>query len=307
VKFSILTPTYNRAHLLHHAYEGLCKQTLRDFEWIVLDDGSTDATEQAVAEFTRTAPFPIHYFRQENRGKHIAMNRGIAMAKGYFVGVLDSDDWYRPEALESCWRMWEQISLSERPRFVGITALTADPSGKIIGTEFPQPILDCDALDLRYKFGVLGDKKGFQRADVLREFPFPEDLGRFVPEGIVWNRIALKYQTRHVNEVWCTMDYQANGLSARASGHVVSSARAYICFNQEFLALPRKLPLGLRLRSSASLIRFSIHTKDLTALRLSNPLIVITILPGIALYLRDRYRVQKALRSASRMSLQTAH
>ncbi len=298
MKFSILTPTYNRAHLLHHAFEGLCKQTLRDFEWIVMDDGSTDSTESVVAEFAKTSSFPIRYLHQKNSGKHVAMNRGIAIAEGYFIGVLDSDDWYRPEALENCWSLWQQIPLLERKRFVGITALTADPSGKLIGTAFPDDILDCDALDLRYKFRVLGDKKGFQRADVLRKFPFPENLGNFVPEGIVWNRIALKYLTRHVNEVWCTMNYQASGLSQRAASQMIDSARAYICFDQECLDLKRKLPLSVRLRRSASLFRFAMHAKAPGALKVPNLLLPITILPGLALYLRDRYRIQRSLRAA---------
>ena len=307
MKFSILTPTYNRGHLLGHVYRGLCSQTLRDFEWIVVDDGSIDATEQVVAGFARKAPFPIRYLRQESCGKHIAVNRGVATAKGYFIGVLDSDDWYRPKALSRCWQMWEQIPAGERNGFVGLTALTADPAGNIIGTEFPQHILDCDALDLRYKYRVLGDKKGFQRADVLRDFPFPEDLGRFVPEGIVWNRIALKYRTRHVNEVWCTMNYQSNGLSAGSAEKMLIAARAHIRFDQEFLALPRRLPLGVVVRRAASLIRFAMHTKDAAAVKGSKPLLLMGLLPGVALYLRDLFRINAMKVSRCRPSTVTSN
>lgn len=303
MKFSIVTPTYNRGHLLGRVYRGLCRQTLRNFEWIVVDDGSADATKQIITDLVRTSPFPIHYLHQENRGKCVAMNRGIAVAKGYFVGVLDSDDWYQPEALEHCWEMWQQIPLHERDGFVGLTALTADSAGKIVGTEFPHDTFDCDALELRYKHRVLGDKKGFLRTDVLREFPFPEDRGRFVPEGIVWNRIALKYRTRHVNEVWCMVNYQSNGLSASSAETLLIAARAHILFDQEFLALPRRLPLGVLVRRAASLIRFAMHTKDSTTVKGSKPLLFIALLPGVALYLRDRYRIRVMKRAAAPSTL----
>lgn len=304
MKFSIITPTYNREHLLEHAYEGLCKQTCRDFEWIVVDDGSTDGTEKLIAQISTEAPFPIRYLRQENSGKHVALNRGITVAKGFFIGILDSDDWYQPEALNRCWQLWGQVPKAERDGFAGLTALTADSSGKLVGTRFPKDVLDCNALDLRYKYGVLGDKKGFQRADVLRQFPFPENLGRFVPEGIIWNRIALKFRTRHINEVWCTVNYQLNGLSARGMEHLLGAARASICFDQEFLAFPRRVPLKAAVRRAASLIRFALHTKDATVLKGSKPLLLAGFLPGIALYLRDRYRLRAAKQPTSSVKIQ---
>ena len=115
-------------------------------------------------------------------------------------------------------------------------------------------------------------------------------------EAIVWNRIALKYLTRHVNEVWCTVNYQADGLSAGGNGLPLSAARGSIRFDQEFLALPRRLPLSLRVRRTASLIRFAMHTKAPNVVKAPKPLVFLGFLPGVVLYLRDRYR-NRAIKS----------
>ncbi len=67
--FAICTSTYNRAHFLERVYQSLCNQTLRDFEWLVVDDGSTDGTAELVQPWLQESEFPIRYLRKENGGK----------------------------------------------------------------------------------------------------------------------------------------------------------------------------------------------------------------------------------------------
>ena len=288
MRFSIVTPTYNRAHLLPRVYKSLCSQTLRDFEWIIVDDGSTDETAVLIARLAQKANFPITVLSQANSGKVVALNRGVAQAKGLFVGILDSDDWYVPDALDRCWHQWQLISEEERPRIVGLTALHNLPDGSIIGSKFPQNVFDSDSIDIRAQCGVTGDKLGFQLRSVLLEFPFPENLGRFVPEGIVWNRIASRYSTRFVNEVWAIKEYQYGGLSNRAYSNLVSSPGPYIMCNRELLSLPRSFPFMFTLRHSAHLVRFALHASETNAFAGVPKLrIALGLLPGIALYVRD--------------------
>ena len=83
--------TLNRAHVLHRVYDSLRAQTFRDFEWLVVDDGSTDGTGALVAAWRAEADFPIRYRYQENRGKHVACNRAVAEARGRFFLTLDSE------------------------------------------------------------------------------------------------------------------------------------------------------------------------------------------------------------------------
>ena len=199
--FTVFTATFNRAHTLHRVYTALSQQTYHDFEWLVVDDGSTDNTSQLIESWTAEASFPIRYFQQENMGKHIAFNLGVEYAEGELLLVLDSDDGCVPQALERLKHHWDQIDDQKRAGFSAVTALCADQDGNLIGDLFPQDVMDSDPLELRYRYKVRGEKWGFQRTDILRRYPFPEDLRQtYVPEDIVWNKIARKYKTRFVNE-----------------------------------------------------------------------------------------------------------
>src|SRR6478672_7236545 len=92
--FSVVTATYNRAHTLGRTYESLQAQTFRDFEWIIVDDGSTDGTGSLVSGWAQESSFPIRYVSQENGGKHTALNHAVSVARGTFLASVDSDDWY---------------------------------------------------------------------------------------------------------------------------------------------------------------------------------------------------------------------
>lgn len=200
--FTVFTPTYNRAHTLHRVYESLCAQTYQSFEWLIVNDGSTDHTEQLVQQWQQSAPFPIRYHRQENSGKHIAYNYAAKVALGEFVVNLDSDDACVPEALERFQDYWNQIPPAQRSKYSGIDCLCQDTEGKIIGDRFPQSPMDSHVAEIRYRLRISGEKWGMQRTDVLREFPFPDVQGRRLemPESIVWTRLTRQYPARYVND-----------------------------------------------------------------------------------------------------------
>jgi glycosyltransferase involved in cell wall biosynthesis len=203
VLFTVFTPTYNRAHTLHRVYDSLCTQTLRDFEWIVIDDGSTDGTAELVGKWVKSANFPIRYFRQEHSGKHIAHNLAVGQARGQFVAPVDSDDALPPESLERISALWNSIPVSSRAGYSGIGGLCSDQRGKIIGDRFPESPLDTSLRELIYVLRVRGEKWGVTRTDVLREYPFPELSGtQFVPEGLLGLQMSKNYKRRYVNEVF---------------------------------------------------------------------------------------------------------
>ncbi|MFN9095693.1 MAG: glycosyltransferase family A protein [Alphaproteobacteria bacterium] len=200
--FTVFTPSYNRAHTIHRVYESLQQQTFRDFEWLVVDDGSTDNTKSIVEAWKKEAPFPIRYVWQENGHKKKALNHGIRLASGELFLTADSDDAFLPTALERFAHHWLAIPENERIHFAGVCGLCQDPQGNIVGDPFPGDWgMDSDSLEMRHKFGVRGEKWGFNRTDILRAQPFPEHLPGYVPEGVVWTAIAARYKTRFINEV----------------------------------------------------------------------------------------------------------
>lgn len=200
--FTVFTPTANRETTLPRVFESLRAQTFRDFEWLIVDDGSTDATKDLVRGFVDEADFPIRYLRQERGNKHVATNHGVREARGRFFLTLDSDDSCVPVALERFAAAWASIPDDQRVRFAGVTALCSDEHGRLIGNRFPRDPTDSNALELRFRHRVGGEKWGFQRTDIMRRFPFPGEQGSpRPPEGIVWEAIGRQYQTRYINEV----------------------------------------------------------------------------------------------------------
>lgn len=212
-KITVLTPAYNRASLLPRLYESLLKQTYANFEWLIVDDGSTDDTRAVVEGFLEKCLFPIHYYYKENGGKHTAVNIGVKEAKGGLVFIADSDDMLTPEALQTVAEEYEQVA--EDNNFCGVCGLDCDLNGTIIGSGLGREHIDANSLQLRMRYGVTGDLKEVFKTSVLREFPFPEIPGeRFCPEALVWNRIARKYKLRCFNRPIYQVEYQASGLTS---------------------------------------------------------------------------------------------
>jgi len=293
--YTVFTPTYNRARLLPVLYRSLCAQTFRDFEWVIVDDGSDDDTAAVVKGFEATANFPITYVVQEHGGKHKAINLGVRLARGKFFGIADSDDYYTADALELCTKRYAEIPNHKKDQFAGMTGLCATPAGELVGSKFPNDVFDSDPVDL-VACRVDGDKAGFLRTDIMGQFPFPEDLGSgFVPESLVWNRIALQYSTRFFNEVVMISDYQPDGLSARSVQLRMRTPLAARQYYLEFVAIKRLIPIDITLRYYSNYVRYSLHGdvsfKKQFASVPSKSLYVASLPLGWALYLLDRYQV----------------
>lgn len=202
--FTVFTPTYNRAHTLHRVYDSLRAQTFRDFEWLLVDNASTDGTDELVRSWIAAGEVPIRYLRNEvNIGRQASWKRAVGEAQGELFLEVRSADSFVPQALERFKHHWDSIPAAQRHRYSAVTALAEDEHGKLHGSRFPRDILDSDSLAIRYKWRVTGQKWGFQRTDVMREQAIPEIPGYVgsIPEQIVWRRIARTYKTRFVNEV----------------------------------------------------------------------------------------------------------
>lgn len=217
---SILTPTYNRGNLLLPLYDSLKNLTFNDFEWLIIDDGSEDDTEQYalswIAHNIENAKFPIRYFKKSNGGKHTAINRGVREASGELILILDSDDTLPSDSLTTIAQYYELCKGYKD--CAGVCGLMAHHDGQLIGTGFPKEPMYESALQFRYaeKGNVTGDLLEVYKTSVMREFPFPEiENERFCPESLVWNRIANKYKLFCFNKVIYYRDYLEGGLTSK--------------------------------------------------------------------------------------------
>ena len=251
---TILTPTFNRAHLLPRLFESLTHQTDFNFEWLVIDDGSTDGTSDLFAGNTfLSAPFPIRYYWQENGGKHRALNTGVKQAKGDFIFIGDSDDWLLPQSVAIVGQ--HASAIADDNIFAGVAGLDVFDDERIVGTGLPQDIIDCNAMDIRYRYHVDGDLKEVFKTTVLQEFPFPEIEGeKFCPEVLVWNRIARKYKLRYFNEAIYIAEYQPEGLTARIVEIRMKSPIASTTCYAEMESL--KLPFKEKVKAATNYWRF---------------------------------------------------
>ncbi|MCS4174785.1 glycosyltransferase involved in cell wall biosynthesis [Salinibacter ruber] len=271
---------------------------------MIVDDGSTDETKDLVDQWEEEAQFPIHYVYQSNQGKHVAFNNAVERARGRFFAVLDSDDYYKPDALENMKKCWGAIPSQDRENYAGVVGLFAYPDEKIVGDRFPESPLDCSALEMYLRHDVRGDNIGFNRTGVMQNHPFPErDVNTpservIVTESLVWFRIARSYDLRFTNTVFAYKDYQNDGLSANTGPYRANAAWSSRTYYQELLDEGRKMmSTRVLLKTYANYIRFTLHESDRNLLdswraRSHSGWFLPALLVGIGLYVRDRMRME---------------
>lgn len=237
---TIFTPAYNRAHLLPRLYESLCRQTLKDFEWLIVDDGSTDNTEYVCKAF-KGEDFDVHYYRKDNGGKQRAINYAVARAQGEWFIILDSDDFLTDNAVELV--LPHLADIQNQAEFAGVMGVERSTAGHLSGGKRHYDVLDTDMLSFRTKHGYSAESTEVMRTSVMREFPFPEfENETFVQEAIVWNRIARKYKCRYINKVLQIQEYLDGGLTRTADELLKKNPCGTLLYYKEAFTYGNTLP-----------------------------------------------------------------
>lgn len=211
VTLTVFTPTYNRAYTLHRCYESLCRQTSKDFMWLIIDDGSTDNTKELVNEWIqKDNGFEIKYVYKENGGMHTGHNKAYELIDTELNVCIDSDDFMPDNAVEIITEFWKKYGSD---KYSGIASLDNDEEGNIIGTKFPyqKSIKLCDFYDQ----GGKGDKNLIYRTEVMKKYPpYPEFEGeKFVPLDYKYLLADQEYDLLILNEPTCTVEYMEDGSS----------------------------------------------------------------------------------------------
>lgn len=231
MKITVFTPTYNRMHLIERLYCSLCCQSFQDFEWLVVDDGSTDGTDVLFERLKQEADFPVCYHKKANGGKHTAINLGLELAQGELFFTVDSDDYLTSDALEKVAR-WES-EIPKDQRFCGFAGRLADVSGHLSGNICDSPYFDGTTLD---RYGVAkGERAMIFYTEIHKKYPYPVfPQERFLTEAVTWNRMARDgYRFRFYNDVIWIYEYQPDGLTGTGMSLYQCNPRGYALWVRE--------------------------------------------------------------------------
>ena len=212
-KITVFTPAYNRAHTLDALYHSLQRQDFRSFEWLIVDDGSSDGTGELVRKWqSEENAFPIRYAYQENRGKCSAINHGLELAEGELFFTVDSDDYLLDDALKRA-AQWES-ALPKDGKYCAVSGNLGTAPGQTPNPPLPEPCYDGNALD---RYGVVkGERALLFYTKVHRDYLYPVCEGeRFMTEAVAWNRMAADgWKIRFFNEILTIYEYQPDGLTS---------------------------------------------------------------------------------------------
>lgn len=240
---TILTATYNRANLLPDLYASLCRQTYQDFDWIIIDDGSSDGTQSTVKKWlAEEHTFTISYHYIPNGGKNRAINYGVKLVQTPFTMIVDSDDFLTDDAIS-----FYQQNLSEiidKNHIAGIAGLRGTdinaPLNKV--TYPPNTCILANNLE-RSKYNLQKDACEVYRTSILQNHPFVVWKNeKFSPEEIVWNQIALEgFSLRWYNKVTCIVRYQENGLTKDSFNLIRRNPMGYAMMYKQRITLSKNL------------------------------------------------------------------
>lgn len=208
---TVFTPTYNRSYILSKAYEALCRQTNKDFIWLIVDDGSTDGTEQLVQRWIQEEKISIQYYFQLNGGKMRAHNQGVRLCSTELFMCVDSDDYLVDDGVESILNLWNQ--LEKKKHLAGIVAYKGkDASHTMFGEKFP--CTGESTMQGLYQNGFSGETTLIYRTDILLQYPFPVfDDEKFIPEAVAFDQIDQHYSLHIFPRVLSVCEYRDDGLS----------------------------------------------------------------------------------------------
>ena len=198
MKFSVIIPLYNKAPYVKKALETVCAQTYRDYEIIVINDGSTDNSAVVADEYLKaTDGIDYQIISQQNAGVSAARNNGVAQASGDYIAFLDADDWWEPTYLEKMAKLIEdypEAGLYASNYYYhkdGVNIIKVDiPTGyfnypKEYFKNFAMPVWTGATIIPRNVFEEMGG------------FPLGIKLGE---DFLLWAKIALHYKVAFWNE-----------------------------------------------------------------------------------------------------------
>lgn len=248
-KLTVLTPTYNRADRLPDLLESLAKQTNKNFQWLVIDDGSQDKTQEWFSKVLKKDwGFPIDYYVKENGGKHTALNFSHQYIKGDYVVVVDSDDVLTENAAEVIIHTWSKYAHRVDVKMIVFQKAYKGAEDVPMDSMFVDGEIESTLVEMTNR-GMRGDHCETVKAHDFIRFEFPVFAGeKFIGEAWLWQKIAEDGYTIFVNRVLYLCEYLENGLSK--SGRRMRINNAHGGMEHAKIFLNKKYKFKIRVKNA---------------------------------------------------------
>ena len=291
-RLTIFTPTYNRAYILPRLYESLCVQTCKDFEWLIVDDGSTDDTRELVGIWIKENRITVRYFYQENSGKMMAHNKAIEESDGELFMCVDSDDYICTEdVIKDTLAFWDAQNKETGESADELCGLIAF---KQIGDKmmsFPKGRLKAHLSELLAE-GYNGESSLVYKRHILAQFPFPYFPGeKFVTDVYVYDQIDRKYRLLLFPYYMQCCQYQAGGYSRNYMKLLFDNPQGFRAYHNQCVGFKKE---GYY-RNVICYVALSLRINDGTMLsKAANKLLTLLLYPlGVIKFFFDNYRLSQ--------------
>ena len=204
-RFTVFTPVYNAQNTIDRVHKSLLKQTFTDFEWLIINDGSSDQSDSVIQSIIETSPLTINYINNKtNKHKIACFMDAIQLAKGEFLLTFDADDECVPNALEVFDDEYNTIPEHLKSSTCAVTGLCIDQNNHLVGDSYPTDPYYSNTFKTYAIDNIQGEKWGFTKTNVLRGIKYTEAFisHGYMPEGLIWSLLAQQgYQTKYINKV----------------------------------------------------------------------------------------------------------
>lgn len=295
ILLTVFTPTYNRVKLLERLYNSLKIQSSFNFKWLVVDDGSTDGTEEYIKNLKRSEKkFKIEYIYKENGGLHTGYNTAIENTDTELIMCIDSDDWLPNNSIKTIERIWNNI---DHNKYIGILGLDCYSNGNYIIDKFPEKIHELYQYELLTKYNIKGDKKEIFQTNILKKvYPQPtyNNEKNFNPQYMLYK--ADNYGKMYcINECLCYVEYQNEGMTNSIYKQYYNSPRSFAEIRKLYMTFP-KASLNFLFKHNIHYVSSCFLAKRLNYAIKESPKKILTLLAfpfGILLGIYIKYKNEK--------------
>lgn len=243
---TVFTPTYNREKTLGKCYESLVAQTSKNFVWQIIDDGSSDGTEELVEDFIKESKIEIVYIKKTNGGKVSAINRSLEITNTELWVCLDSDDYFFSNAIEIYEKLYTQIK--NEPNICGLFSVRSNPDGSpMMGIDIPKELVTETQFNLRYKYKIEPEYVQVYKTGIVRQYKYPLFEGeKYVPLSYTQDQIDQKYKFFIFHEPTMVCEYQVDGITKNQKNLVKKNPKGYTEFKRQQIEIAPNLLFKLK-------------------------------------------------------------